>query len=253
MDTNYVIRFDDICPTMRWDIWDKIEATLHQYSLRPLVAVVPENHDPVLKREEPKQDFWFRVRAWRDKGWSIGLHGYQHLYVTREKGFYGRAANSEFAGLSADEQETKLRKAIAIFHSEDIAPAAWVAPGHSFDYGTLAGLKKIGLKVISDGFFLGPRTDSEGFIWVPQQLGKFRAMPFGFWTICLHHNSWTAKDFAAFEAFLDSHHREIVGLDKILERLWPRFSQIEDRLFTGTANCLRRMRPTRTRKRIQLA
>lgn len=248
MSSNYIFRFDDICPTMRWDIWSEIETTLSKYAIRPLVAIVPENRDPVLEREKPKKDFWICARRWQDKGWSVGLHGYQHRYVSRENGFYGRIGQSEFAGLTEDEQEAKLLKAMKILNNEGINPLAWVAPANSFDRGTLAGLKKIGLKIISDGFFLGPRVDSEGFTWIPQQLGKPRIMPFGFWTIALHHNSWTAKDLAAFKAFINSHHRQVVGLDSILEKAWPRFSAIEDRLFTGTANCIRRMRTAKIRK-----
>ena len=40
--TQYLLRFDDICPTMRWDIWAEIEPILIQRNLKPILAVVPE-------------------------------------------------------------------------------------------------------------------------------------------------------------------------------------------------------------------
>ena len=42
----YLLRFDDLCPTMNWGMWDRIEELLVKASIRPIVAVIPDNRDP---------------------------------------------------------------------------------------------------------------------------------------------------------------------------------------------------------------
>ena len=60
----YLLRFDDICPTMNWAIWDKVEEGLRRHDVRPILAVVPDNHDSKLRIDPPRADFWDRVRQW---------------------------------------------------------------------------------------------------------------------------------------------------------------------------------------------
>ena len=91
----FVLRFDDICPTMRWDIWSEIEEALVSSGVKPILAIVPDNRDLVLQRGPPARDFWQRARHWQDLGWTIALHGYQHLYVARDGGLVTRRKKSE--------------------------------------------------------------------------------------------------------------------------------------------------------------
>ncbi|MEM5789386.1 MAG: DUF2334 domain-containing protein, partial [Syntrophobacteraceae bacterium] len=84
--TRYLVRFDDICPTMNWIVWDKIEPMLVQYRVSPILAVIPENRDPKLHVQPPVPAFWDRVRDWQSRGWTIALHGYRHVYVNQNRG-----------------------------------------------------------------------------------------------------------------------------------------------------------------------
>ena len=68
----YLVRFDDICPTMSWSVWEEIEAALIASEVRPLLAVVPANEDRTLMVAPPADDFWARVRGWQARGWAIG-------------------------------------------------------------------------------------------------------------------------------------------------------------------------------------
>ncbi len=45
MTSKYLIRFDDLCPTMNWDMWSRIESVLLEHKISPLLAVVPDNQD----------------------------------------------------------------------------------------------------------------------------------------------------------------------------------------------------------------
>ena len=60
----YILRFDDICPTMNWTLWGDIENILVQRALKPILAVVPDNQDPTLQVDAPVENFWERVREW---------------------------------------------------------------------------------------------------------------------------------------------------------------------------------------------
>jgi len=145
-----------------------------------------------------RRDFWERVREWQALGWSIGLHGYEHRQVTSEGGVVDINIKSEFAGVPYETQLANLTKAMGMFQAEGVTPDVWVAPWHSFDASTLRALREIGINCISDGFALRASRDRDGMLWVPQQLWRFRRMPFGTWTVCTHHNHWTRRQLDLF-------------------------------------------------------
>src|SRR6516225_5116488 len=161
---------------MNWAVWEPVEAVLQKFAVKPVMSVIPDNQDQALRICPPAQGFWDRVRAWQARGWSIGLHGYQHLYATRNAGLMGIKPRSEFSGLALAEQRLKLRRAVDVFESQSVTPKVWVAPGHSFDETTLRVLRDLGIGCVSDGFSLYPHLDSYGMVWVPQQLWRLRRL-----------------------------------------------------------------------------
>ena len=177
MPARYLIRFDDICPTMNWEMWSRIESVLRDHQLNPLLAVIPDNQDNKLNFGAARPSFWDEVRRWQGLGWTIGLHGYQHRFVTGQSGIVGIQRRSEFAGVPAWEQDEKLLRAVEIFRVNGVRPDVWIAPAHSFDWNTVAALQKLGITTINDGFAIAPHTDSRGLLWIPQQLWKFRWRP----------------------------------------------------------------------------
>lgn len=222
MAARYLVRFDDLCPTMNWAAWLQIERILEDFSVKPILAVVPDNADPKLRIDPPRADFWDHVRRWAASGWTIALHGYQHRYVNQNSGILGLNRYSEFAGLSHAEQEDKLRRALSIFDREGVHPNVWIAPAHSFDQVTLDVLKDIGIRIVSDGFALYPRVDAARMLWIPQQLWRFRRMPAGLWTVCFHHNGWQAANLERFRAAVERHRRELTDVPEVIERYGER-------------------------------
>jgi len=208
----FLLRFDDICPTMNWKIWHQVEELLIDHDIRPILAIIPDNADEMLKVDSPDPTFWEQARGWQDRGWTIGLHGYQHRYVTNESGIIGLNRYSEFAGLPEHIQEEKIQKGIQILNERQIQPVVWVAPAHSFDAVTVRALSRAGIDTISDGFALRPYSDADGTRWIPQQMWRFREAPAGIWTICYHINSWTANDFARFHKGLLKYRDRIISL-----------------------------------------
>lgn len=215
MPAQYLIRFDDICPTMNWEVWRQVERQLIDYNIKPIVAIVPDNVDPELIVGPPRADFWDVVREWQASGWSIAVHGFQHQYVTKRAGIMKINAASEFAGVPLDEQRRKLSASVAIFHRNGVAPDCWVAPSHSFDWNTVRCLRELGIRVISDGLSRFPYRDRFDCLWVPQQLWRLAEKREGIWTACFHHNNWTAADAERFAKDVEHFAPRITGLRQI--------------------------------------
>jgi predicted deacetylase len=227
----YLVRFDDICPTMNWALWSEVESRLDDNGIKPIVAVVPDNVDTELTVGPPCERFWDTVRRWRAKGWTIAMHGYQHRYVTADAGILHLNGRSEFAGLSRGDQLIKLTQAVQIFQREGIEPAVWVAPSHSFDSHTLAVLRDLGIRTISDGLSRFPYRDTRGMLWVPQQVWRFRNVPAGVWTVCFHHNNWTAEDLRRFGRDIKRFRSQITTLGEVCNTYSERRKTIGDTIF----------------------
>lgn len=217
MKTRYVLRFDDLCPTANWQIWNRIEEMLDEFGVSPILSVIPDNRDKALLLDRPGENFWDRAQSWQKRGWTIGLHGYQHCYLTRTAGMYGRSALSEFAGLPYEVQEIKLQNAVRIFRGHGLKPEVWVAPAHSFDATTVDVLLSLGVQIINDGYSLYPYQDERGMVWIPQQVGRFRSLPIGIWTICFHFNKWNNDDVKRFRADLERFRDHILSVSDVLK------------------------------------
>lgn len=238
MTAQYLVRLDDACPTADWKQWRRLEGLLDAAGIRPIVAVIPDNRQPPPRA--PRDDFWQQVGSWAAKGWTLGLHGLDHVYVTRRRGLVPINDFSEFAGLPLAEQRSKIRRAWKIFLARGIEPRVWVAPGHSFDENTLRALHaETDIRVVSDGLAL--RTFSaHGFRWLPQQLWRFRRMPFGTWTICLHPDTLTEPEWQDLEQAVSRHREHFIGFEDVRWSRRPR--GLADRLFAAAFLGLLRMR-----------
>ncbi|MDO8512122.1 MAG: DUF2334 domain-containing protein [bacterium] len=189
MGAKYVIRLDDICPTMNWDNFLKLESIFRKYNVKPIIGVVPDNVDKKLMVQLPLENFWSIIKGLLQEGWVVAQHGYQHKYINQEGGLLKISRQSEFAGCSYDEQLIKIRAGKEILERElDTKIEWWMAPAHSFDEQTCNALREVGFKYITDGIAVYP-FKKFGLIWVPQQLWRPRKKLIGVWTICVHPNT----------------------------------------------------------------
>jgi predicted deacetylase len=220
MTARYIVRLDDACPTMRRDAWSQLEEALDELRIRPIVGVIPDNQDKGLFLSPPDPRFWDRVRSWQEKGWSIALHGLHHQYhaiPAAAEALLPLHTKSEFVGLSLDEQRRKVARGYALLRAEDIRPRLFMAPSHSFDRDTLRALRdETDIRIITDGYALRPYRDGD-FIWLPQQLWRFRWMPVGIWTVCLHPNSLGEHELDTVVARLRRLSRRVISVDAALE------------------------------------
>jgi predicted deacetylase len=216
---------------MDWESWDKVEKVLVSEGIRPILAVVPDNRDENLIFGKENEHFWSKVRTWKKMGWSIAIHGYQHLYQTNDPGLLGLNEYSEFSGLSYEQQSKKLQKALKIFESHDVKPNLWVAPAHSFDKVTVRVLSDLGIEVISDGFFKRP-VKYMNMIWIPQQLWKFRHFRSGIWTVCYHVNGMKKEELERICSDLNQYNESIISLDYVLKNTSINSFTILDNVFS---------------------
>jgi len=218
MKAKYILRLDDACPTMDREKWGKIEVICDKYNIKPIVAVIPNNRDLKQMKNKEDPDFWERVKEWQSKGWYIALHGYEHVYITRHSGLLPFNRQSEFAGLSYEEQAEKIRKGWKVFQEKGIKAKIWVAPSHTFDENTLRVLKAYtDIEFISDGIAVFP-FEKYGFKWIPQQFWRFRKMPFGVWTVCLHPNEMKEEEFLSTEDFIKKNYKYFIDIEKLKYR-----------------------------------
>jgi len=185
----YIFRLDDICPTMNWKKFRKIEKIFDRYKVKPIVGIVPDNLDANLIVDKANKDFWKEMKLLVNKGWIVAQHGYQHKYINEDSGMLKITNHSEFSGLSYKDQYDKILKGKNILEKQlGIKIEWWMAPSHSFDRTTCKVLCDLGFRYITDGIALYPYR-KYGLLWIPQQLWKPERKLFGVWTICIHLNN----------------------------------------------------------------
>lgn len=251
MPAKYLFRLDDATAFLNKKKWKEIENIFDQFSIKPIVAITPDNQDETLKYSDFDQNFWDVVKNWQKKGWGIAMHGYQHLFhpVDRKQlilPFYNR---SEFGGLPYKEQFKKIKKSLEIFHKNDIDPNIWVSPAHSFDEVTLEAIaNSTNIRIISDGIALKPYYKN-GFHFLPQQLWNIKRKYFGIWTVCLHPDTMDEEEISELKKNLseDIINKNTVCLSDInLEKKDKQFIDfVYSSLFWVKYDLSRHLRPVR--------
>ena len=114
--TGLLIRMDDICENMNWELMDKCELLFDKYKIKPLLGVIPANKDPELLAY-PKRIILGKVKNWKNKGWEITMHGYNHLYTQKsdKNDVFNYGGKSEFYGLEYSKQLSKIELGLSEF------------------------------------------------------------------------------------------------------------------------------------------
>lgn len=211
----YLIRLDDACPTMSGMKWTKMEILLDKYGIKPMVGIVPDNHDAKLNIEPADASFWDKSLEWQNKGWVIALHGYDHVYHQSKGGLNPLWNRSEFVGLPFEEQKDKLSRGMKILKEHNLHVKYFFAPSHTFDKTTVDALLSLGITRISDTIALNPYKMG-AMIYIPQIGGKCRKMSLsGVYTFCFHPNIMSDKDFDDLEAFLSRYQQQFTEFAKL--------------------------------------
>ena len=219
-NTGILIRLDDIAENMNWDLMDKSELLFEKYKIKPILGVIPNNKDNELLSYPKKNDFWEKVRAWKNKGWEIAMHGSTHVYDkdTKNKDYFGHGGKSEFFGHPIEVQILKIKDGLKKFDNEKIKIRSFYAPNHTYDKNTLIALKETGINEIIDGYGLMPYTENN-IKFIPQLFYKPLSLPFGIQCTQIHLNYWEQKDFDNFENFILNNLNKIITYDQALKKV----------------------------------
>lgn len=200
------IRIDDITENMDWQKFLRFKGLLDRYGIKPLIGVVPDNQDDMLNisKDGAPEDFWAYIKELQEDGFTIAMHGVNHIYTTKKGGNFPLNHFSEFAGLPYEEQLELLSYGVDIFNQHDIATDIFMAPGHSFDDNTLKALKLLGFTKITDGFGKNP-YNYKGFTFYPISFKKSSTLKAdnGYSTLVFHLNGMKDSEFDSFERLLN--------------------------------------------------
>lgn len=267
MEKGLLFRLDDITPGLNKENFNRIEKIFDAFDVKPMIGVVPCNEDehlivdeefrpvtdeegkPVSDKEgklvsdKKQEEFWDNIKRLQDKGWTIALHGYKHVYVNEQKGLLEANPFSEFAGVDYEEQVDIISKGKDILESYGLKVGYFMAPGHTFDENTLKALAVNGISRITDGYTDKPYI-REGITFVPCTLTEPK-VPEGIDTVCIHLNNWKDTEFEALEAFLKTNVGLVTGFEKVEDEVQP--------IEYGTETATREKKYIRLRDRKQKA
>ena len=219
-NTGILIRLDDIAENMNWDLMEKSELLFEKYEIKPVLGVIPNNKDKELLSHPKADDFWQKLRNWKDKGWEISMHGSTHVYDTnsKNKDHFGYGGGSEFCEHSLEVQMSKIKEGLKKFNEEKIRIRTFFAPNHTYDKNTFTALKNCGINEIIDGYGLIPYTKNN-IKFIPQLFYKVLALPFGIQATQIHLNYWTQEDFNNFEKFIKKNSNKIITYDQAIKKI----------------------------------
>jgi len=244
----YLLRFDDLCPTMSRSQWQSFLPLIEEFGIQPILAVVPDNRDRELQLSEPDPEFWARMRAMEAAGATIAMHGYRHLCKNWGGSLLALHHRTEFAGVYEGVQREWIHSGLEILRDRGLNPRLWVAPRHGFDAHTLHALQQEGIPVISDGFARVPFI-RDGVTWIPQQLWRPVKKSKGLWTICVHANTAHDSLIRQLHAFLHRHADQFTSVDRVLAELKPTSLSLTEQLYAAWA--LWRTQSSHARKRLR--
>ncbi len=244
----YLLRFDDLCPTMAREQWQRFERVIREFAIRPILAVVPDNRDPELEREDADPAFWDRMREWEQAGAAVALHGFRHLCASAGRSLVPAPLLTEFAGVAEETQRRWIGEGLGILRSRGLAPRLWVAPRHGFDAATLRALKDEGIAALSDGLARVPVMRG-GLVWIPQQLWEPVEKTAGLWTICVHANTASREAADELRTFLMRHAAQFTCFDEVMAEYDAGQMGTVERLREAIATMLLRVRRRRAAQR----
>lgn len=212
------IRLDDITPDMDYVKFNKMKAILDAADIKPLIGVVPYSRDEKLRIEKPHEDFADMLKELESDGWVIALHGYNHLYTTKDKGIFPINNFSEFAGVDYDKQYMMINEGLSQLRSWDVNPVMFMAPGHTFDMNTLKALKANKITKITDGFGDRPYIrDDVTFYPISKKRSECISDKEGYSTYVLHTNTMSDEGIEAFGKMINSNRDKFISYSEYLK------------------------------------
>ena len=230
----YLLRFDDLCPTISPERWERCRKLIEEFRIRPILAVVPDNQDIDLMCSHEDPGFWPRLLEMESRGATIAVHGFQHQCTSHAKSLLNLHRHTEFAGMDLKTQGDWIRSGFEILRGKGLHPRLWIAPRHGFDRNTMRALRDAGVEHISDGFARTPHL-RYGVTWIPQQLWSPVVKKKGLWTICMHPHAMSSSEFRRLRAFLENFREQFTSFDRVVREFPARTLCLRERMYERVA------------------
>ena len=243
-NTGILIRIDDVCENMNWDLMSKLESLFDNHSIKPVLGVIPNNRDEDFLSFPRNDNFWDQVRKWQVKGWEIVQHGDTHIYdrlCSKKSDYFEYGGGSEFFGHPLNVQEKRIKNGLEKFKREKINIRSFFAPNQTYDENTFIALKNCGINEVIDGYGLMPYTE-KNVKFIPQLFEKVVLLPFGIQSTKLHLHVWDENDYKKFENFIKINSKKIITYDQALNKINNSFLYKIIRYFISKILKLKRMR-----------
>lgn len=240
--TKILVRFDDICPTMDWNQFERAVELLDKYNIKPLIGIIPDNQDKNLFLNSQRKDFWDIIKSLQDKGYVIAMHGMHHVFDTQVRGNINTSHKSEYAGHSIDIQKKKIQEGIKILNLHGIKTDIFFAPAHSFDDNTIKALYDLGFKYMSDSQSVLPYCLYGLKLLPTRQRNIIPFTPLKYTTAIFHAHEWAlpnkSSDYDLFRNLIINNSQNIVEFSEFanvacgnlfIQRFYEKFYVIYER------------------------
>ena len=212
------VRFDDVCPTMDKDQFEKAFLLMRKFNVKPLLGIIPDNKDVEQNIDKEDELFWEWMRSLQEEGFCIAMHGFVHVYDNESpKTIVCGKKHSEFAGHSYEVQFEKIKEGKKILNSKGVFTDVFFAPGHSYDRNTLRALSANGFKYLCDGLSTKPYFQ-ENIKCIPCRTFK-KTKSKGIYISVNHPSEWTRPDkanrFEKLEKFCKDNQEYMVTFDEL--------------------------------------
>lgn len=212
-------RIDDIHPQMDWAKFTKFMTLMDEYGIHPLLGIIPNCMDRSICKNKAQIDFWESMREYQNKGYPIAMHGYDHVYITKEMGIFPINNYSEFAGLDGRIQEEKIAKGKEKLEKEGIHANVFMAPAHSFDNITVDILSNYGFSYVTDGFSRMPYK-RKNMIFIPITLNiravEKKRLHNSISTIVVHTDTMDDMLFGRYKDICEMQKRNLVSYEEVM-------------------------------------
>lgn len=218
MSRKIAVRMDDITPDMNWDNFIFFQRLFEETGITPLLGIVPENQDPKLCCGAVREDYYEVIKNLEEKGYSLAMHGFHHMYTSKSGGIFPLNNYSEFAGLDFEKQKEMLMHGKDRLKKHGIETDIFMAPAHSYDHNTLRALKETGFTKVTDGFGRKPYL-YKGITFYPISFRLSRSLKQkgGVTTMVLHANTVTAAEKERYTRIFKEYGKNMISYSEYLK------------------------------------
>ena len=166
----YLLRFDDLCPTVCDERWQRFESLIEEF--QPAAHSRRRSRQPRPRARRLRHrtaGFWERMRSSRSGGSDDRPARLPPSLRSRGRSLLGLLARRSLQACQPRRNASGSATGLHILRGHGLNPSIFVAPRHGFDETHARRSSRRGNHLLSDGFARVPFLRG-GLTWIPQQL-----------------------------------------------------------------------------------